>query len=183
MASTLADGDYLVVKNAFLNTLIADDSSGGLYHDTGGGVRNVRTIETELKSEPALYWKSQLPVIAISLANSSERKASNEIFKIFHVDFLVFTRGLDLDAIVDENEKIISRLIALLHDEDAKGPTMLGATIFDETTGVDGNQGNAEIKIKSSVVVAGKIKDQQEYGIIGDVAVDLDVLCCFHPAG
>lgn len=173
----LVDGDYIVVRDQIIATFNADTGSGGLKEDLGGGVTSVLLIEGELRSEPRLYKKHEIPAIAISVGDKDEKEQGHMILKSFAVICSIFHRGLDEESVITKAKKITHRAEKVIRDQDR-----LGVTAFIDLSAVDGWEETVDIKNIRTSIVHGKMtleKKQQDFAAIGTIEFVLEIGTCF----
>ena len=137
-------GDYLIVADKVVETLMADTGIGGL-RESGGPP--VRTIEPRIRREAKLYSKYELPLIGVDVVRKREEPApsSNLVDKIFEMEFLILCRGGDRELESERAKKIASRLEKVLKAQNLPEHQFLGLPGL-----IEGSQGVVLVSIKET---------------------------------
>jgi len=140
----LADGDYLVVAEKVVETLLADTGAGGIREEPNPPVK---TIEPRIRREAKLYSKYELPLIGVEVVKKREEPSpsSQIIDKIFELEFLILCRGGDRELESDRAKKIASRLEKILKEQNLPDQQFSGLPGL-----IAGSQGVLLTKIKET---------------------------------
>jgi len=122
---SLEQGDYLIVAEKIVQTLLSDTAPGGLCEENNPAVK---TIEPRIRKESKLYSKYELPLIGVEVVGKREEPApsSQLIDKIFELEFLILCRGGDREAEAERAKKIAHRLEKVLMEQNYPDKQFLG---------------------------------------------------------
>jgi len=132
---TLADGDYLRLKEKVLATLQADTGPGGLRE---GSDPPVKTLEARLRDEPGFYGKHEVPALVVTIAGKREGIAPNlrNPLKTFELQFRIICLGGDRNLPLDACQKIAHRLEVLCREQTRTDQQFQGlAQVIDQAEG------------------------------------------------
>ena len=113
---SLANGDYIEVRDHIVAALEADSGDGGLRDESDPPVK---LIEAELRNEPRLYMDHEIPAIAVAILGKDERASSGASVRLWRVGLFAYCRGLDSEAEIERAMRIAARIDKVLRDENA----------------------------------------------------------------
>ena len=140
----LDKGDYLMVAEKVVETLLSDTGSGGLREPDD---LVVKTIEPKIRREAKLYSKYELPLIGVEVVRKREEPAPSLrlVDKIFELQLLVLSRGGDREQESERVKKIASRVEFLIREQNCVDKQFLGLSQV-----IDGSQGVLLTRLKST---------------------------------
>lgn len=140
----LAEGDYLVIAEKVVTTLLADTDAGGLRAENDPAVK---TIEPKIRREAKLYSKYELPLIGVEVVKKREEPApsSRHIDKYFDLAFLILCRGGDRELETERAKKIAARLEQVIKDQNYSDKQFSGLAAL-----IDGSQGTLLALVKET---------------------------------
>jgi|GEM_PF-1182269 len=133
---SLADGDYLIVAEKVVETLMADTGDGGLREEPKPPVK---TIEPRIRKEAKLYSKYELPLIGVEVVRKREEPSGSSqlVDKIFEIEFLILCRGGDREIESERAKRIAGRLEKVLREQNLAEKQFSGlAGLIDASQGV-----------------------------------------------
>jgi hypothetical protein len=141
----LAQGDYLVIAEKVVETLLADTGAGGLCEQ---GEPAVKTVEPRIRREAKLYSKYELPLIGVEVVSKREAPApsSRLVDKHFDLEFLVLCRGGDRELETARVKKIAARLEHLIREQNYSDRQFSGLARL-----VEGGQGTLLAQVKETI--------------------------------
>jgi len=149
----LANGDYLIVAEKVVETLLADTGAGGLREP---GDTPVKTIEPKIRREAKLYSKYELPLIGVEVTSKREEPgpSSSLVDKIFSLEFLVLCRGGDREAEAERAKKIAARLETVIRAQNAADQQFSGMPAL-----IEGCEGTLLARVKESAFESAFFED------------------------
>ncbi len=168
---TLADGDYIAVRDHVVTALEADTGSGGLRE---GADPPVKIIEAELRGEPRAYRDHEAPAVAVTILGKSERAASGSFIRTWRVGLFVYCRGLDSEAEIERAMRIASRIEKVLREEN--GPDR---QLDDLPASIDGALGALTVVPQNAEFLWGAEgrRGQPRYAVVAALEAQIEIPC------
>ena len=141
----LAEGDYLVIAEKVVETLLADTGAGGLREENEPAVK---TIEPRIRREAKLYTKYELPLVGVEVVGKREAPApsSRLIDKHFDLEFLILCRGGDRELETERVKKIAARLEYLIREQNYSDRQFSGLARL-----IEGGQGTLLALVRETI--------------------------------
>lgn len=168
---TLAEGDYITVRDKITAALEADTGSGGLRETRDPPVK---LIESELRNEPRMYRDHEVPAIAVTILGKDERVYSGAAVRSWRIGLYVYCRGLDSEAEIERAMKIAARVDKVMRDQNDPD-----AQLGDMPASIDGALGAVVVTPDRAEFLQGDEgrRGQPRYAVVAAIEADIEMPC------
>ena len=171
---SLADGEYIEVRDHITAALQADTGEGGLCEPADPAVK---LIEAELRSEPRLYMDHEIPAIAVTILSKEERASSGASVRVFRVGLFVYCRGLDSEVEIQRAMRIAARVERVLRSEN--NPDRL---LGDLPASIEGSLGTLIVSPRRAEFLMGDEarRGQPRYSVVAALEAEIELPCSVY---
>jgi hypothetical protein len=171
---SLADGDYIEVRDHIVTALNADTGSGGLREESDPPVK---LIEAELRNEPRLYLDHEIPSIAVTILGKDERVTSGASVQLWRIGLFVYCRGLDSEAEIERAMRIAARVDKVLRAEN--GPDL---QLGDLPASIEGALGALIVGPRRAEFLMGDEarRGQPRYSVVAALEAEIELPCSIY---
>ena len=171
---SLADGDYIEVRDHIVTALNADTGSGGLREESDPPVK---LIEAELRNEPRLYLDHEIPSIAVTILGKDERVTSGASVRLWRIGLFVYCRGLDSEAEIERAMRIAARVDKVLRAEN--GPDL---QLDNLPASIEGALGALIVGPRRAEFLMGDEarRGQPRYSVVAALEAEIELPCSIY---